>query len=165
VGTHQHAKRVVSGTYSGRAFVAFDYTYESSGGPTPGAVVTNNNMVWHFAVCVVGLPGSLPGLAVDAKGTRDKMHVRSNPGIELGDPDFGRLYLVSGDDPQLAAAVLSPATRSRLVEHRLTGVHIVGDQLIAWQKEASNKPAVLPERLAVLADLVAAIPASAWQGR
>ena len=85
--------------------------------------------------------------------------------IDLGDPQFGRLYQVHCDNAQVAADVLPATTRSRLVEHQLTGVHITGDQLIAWQKEASNKPAVLAERLSVLADLVAAIPASAWQNR
>ena len=163
IGTHRHAKRVVSGTFSGRTFVAFDYTYETSGGPGPGTVATNNNMVWHFAVCIVQLPASLPDIAVDAKGVRDKVHLGSDSGIDLGDPEFGRHYRVRCNDPQMPAAVLPAATRSRLVSSRLTGVHITGDQLIAWQSQTHNKTEVLPERLTVLTDLVAAIPASAWQ--
>jgi len=163
VGTHRHAKRVVSGTASDRPFVAFDYTYETSGGPGPGTVATNNNMVWHFAVCIVQLPVSLPEIAVDAKGVRDKVHLGSDSGIDLGDREFGQHYRVRCDDAHLATAVLPAVTRNRLVGSRLTGVHITGDQLVAWQSQTHNKTQVLPARLAVLTDLIAAIGPSAWR--
>ena len=170
VGTHRHAKRVVSGSFSGRTFVAFDYTYETGGGLTPGTVATTNHAVWHYAVCIVQLPAALADIVVTAKSARDKARNWVEPRDRSRRPAVrarlrGAMQRPTAGSWQLAADVLPAATRSRLVQHRLTGVHITGNQLIAWQRNASNKPAVLADRLTVLADLIAAVPASTWHSR
>jgi hypothetical protein len=171
-GDRRRARNVLSGTSGGRAFVGFDYQYdtESSSGVGAGSVMgttmnSRQRTTHHFFVVAVALPTFLPTLEVtpDTFLTRAASAVGLGGGIDLESEDFNRHFRVTARNPKFASDVLTPRTMQGLLA-KAQGLswRIEGTDVVSWGS-GHLEPVGLLGRLATLRAVVDGVPDFVWR--
>jgi hypothetical protein len=155
IGRYQQAKNLVRGEYLEMDFAVFDYTYQTSGVVGSGGATAPK--IWHDAVVVVRPPHHPPWFDVRRRTGHPWTKKDANE-FTIGDAEFDHHWWIHSDDETYARAALSEATRAKIVELELTGVHIVEGQLVAWRQDSHHTAERIPAKLDGVAQLAAGLP-------
>jgi hypothetical protein len=157
-GSRRRARNVLTGTSRGRAFVGFDYQYDTESG-NKGQRTTH-----HVFVAAVALPAWLPGLQVTPDNflTRAAAAIGVGSGIELESEDFNRHFRVTANNAKFASDVLTPRTMTAmLAEAAGLAWRIEGSDIVSWGS-GRLEPVTLLARLVTLCGVVDGIPEFVW---
>jgi hypothetical protein len=158
-GDHRQAANVLQGAYRGRAFVAFDYSFQTHGTDAEGRRSTTTQ---RFACCALSLPAWLPTFELVPEGLLGRVGtVLGMQDIELESEDFNRRYRVRCADPKLAYDVLPPRTMEALLARPALHLRLSGADAVCWEN-GRHSPSQLLGRLDALRVLVEGIPAFVW---
>jgi hypothetical protein len=160
-GDRRRARNVLSGLESGRAFTAFDYSYETHSTDSKGRRTTTTH---RFGVCAVPLPAPLATVEVLPEDvfTRMVSAVGLASDIDLESEDFNRAFRVRATDPKLASDVLTPRTMQYLLSVRPEAWRLQGDHILSWH-DGRLDPAELVRTCAVLDRVIDGIPTFVWK--
>jgi hypothetical protein len=160
-GDRRRARNVLSGQEAGRAFTAFDYSYETHSTDSKGRRTTTTH---RFAVCAVPLPAALGPVEVVPEGvfSRVASAVGLLPDIDLESEDFNRAFRVRADDPKLASDVLTPRTMQYLLSVRPEPWRLQGGHILSWH-EGRLDPGEVVRTCAVLDRVIDGIPTFVWK--
>jgi hypothetical protein len=161
-GSSRKAKHVLRGSWQGRSFIAFDYSYETSSSDAKGNRSTQTH---RFAVCALALPAPVPGLELTGENALTRIGgALGLPDLELESEAFNRRYRVHAADPRFAYDVLHPRTIQALLDRPTTNVRMSGDAVVSWDK-GRQTPEHLLATLDHLAVLVDGVPDWVWRDR
>lgn len=161
-GDHRDVTNVIRGSWGGRKFIAFDYSYETRQGLFPQARGTG--FVNRFGVVVMQLPESLPFLQVQHEnllGERVADLLSGDDDIAFESEEFNRLFRITADDTWYARAVIHPQMMSLVSERGEVGWRLSGRDLIGWRRDHHTEEE-LRRRLDFLAALIEEIPRDVW---
>ena len=162
-GEARRAAQVVTGTWSGHAFVSFDYTYSTEVPRTDG---TPDTVTMRFRITAIPMPAALPPLEV----TRESAASRVQPALGVDDIDleseaFNRRFRVRCLDRKAASDVLHPRTMEALLRLDRPGtLRVAGSDLLAVDR-GQHTPATVLRDLEALAVVVDGVPGFVWPGR
>jgi hypothetical protein len=161
-GDHREAKNVVTGTVQERAFVAFDYSYQTHNYNNNGSPNTTTH---HFVVTALALPALLPRLQVTPENLLTRFgNALGLDDIELESEEFNRKFRVHASDRKFACDVLTPRTMQLLLSRPAVSWRIDGSDIIAWQ-DGKLTPALLLATESELRAVVDGIPSFVWHDR
>jgi hypothetical protein len=160
-GDRRRARNVITGTEKGRAFTAFDYSYETHSTDSKGNRTTSTH---RFGVYAVALPAYLPTLQVTREGAFRRLAGAMGlmRDIELESEDFNRAFTVHGADPKFASDVLSPRTMEFLLTVPDVQWRIEGTSIICWDS-GRMQPEQIVVATAVLDRVTDGIPGFVWK--
>lgn len=150
-GEDQQATNVLRGTWDGRKFVAFDYSYQpfrASSGKQPR----------RFGVIAMQLPAELPFLEVEHENLLGDAF---DPGVRFESELFNRTFRVAAKDERYARALVHPRLMQLLLDRGEIGWRIDGEHLLGWYT-GSHTPEDLERRLDFLARIAALVPPFVW---
>jgi len=156
-GSSRRASDVLHGEHAGYRFAAFHYRYVTGSG--------DDRRTHLIGVIALRLPAALPRIEVSPEGLIGSIApglVRTD--IDLESEDFNRRYRVSCADRKFAVDILTPRTVEALLSVRPFRWRIDGSDLIAIDA-ATESPAAVLDRVAVLAGVAAGIPSFVWKDR
>ncbi len=116
-GDHRDVTNVIRGSWGGRKFIAFDYSYEIRHGLFPQA--RGAGLVNRFGVVMMQLPGSLPYLQVQHEnllGEKVADMLTGEQDIAFESDEFNRLFRITADDTWYARAVIQPRMMNLLMD-------------------------------------------------
>jgi hypothetical protein len=160
-GDRRRARNVMSGTESGRPFVAFDYSYDTHSTDSQGHRSTTTH---RFNVCVIALPAFLPRLEVAPEGAMSRIAsaVGFSHDIEFESEDFNRRFKVHANDPKFATDVLSPRTMQYLLTVPAESWRIDGTSMI-WWADGRLEPSEIVVATSVMDRVAKGIPTFVWK--
>jgi hypothetical protein len=158
-GSRRRATSVVSGTWNGRAFTAFDHRYTTQTRDTQGRASERHQ---HFGVVVVHLPGYLPRLELTPEGAGTRV-VRALGGQDLSveHAGFNQRYRVRATDERVAHALLHPRAVETLLSLPDRTLRFDGTTVVTWS-DRQNTPGTIAARLGVISRFVDQIPRFVW---
>jgi hypothetical protein len=166
---------VVTGTYRGRPFCAFEYRRKSrlsgSKGVTPGMVSLDQEgnlgtSIEYFRIIALGTPTHRPTLEVRKRGLG--MHTINFSGVRKttsGHPQFDKVFQVATDHEQFARDLLTAHVTNYLLGDQRTRqqpLRFERDELVTWQRGRLKAPTLEPT-LDYLADVLDQVPAMVWR--
>jgi Protein of unknown function (DUF3137) len=161
-GDHRRARNVITGMHKERAFVAFDYSYETHSSNGKGGQTTTTH---RYVVTSLQLPGYLPQLQVTPENVMTRLgNALGLDDIELESEDFNRRFRVHAQDRKFACDVLSPRTMQMLLSRPASSWRIDGSDILAWQ-DGRLSPALCLATTSQLQDIVDGIPSFVWHDR
>jgi Protein of unknown function (DUF3137) len=160
-GDNRKALNVLAGTWQGRSFTAFDYSFDVESHDSTGG--SRARTTSQFGVVALRLPAYLPHLQVTQEGMvrRFAASVGLGQDIQLESEDFNRAFTVSSTDPKFASDILNPRTMQML----LASTHL------AWRIEGADvlccdagyySPVDVLQRLDHLTKIVEGVPSFVW---
>lgn len=161
-GDHRDVTNVIRGSWGGRKFIAFDYSYETRQGLFPQARGTG--LVNRFGVVVMQLPASLPYLQVQHEnllGEKIADMLSGEQDIAFESDEFNRLFRITADDTWYARAVIHPRMMGLLTDRGELAWRLSGRDLIGWHR-GHHTDEELHHRLDFLAALIEEIPRDVW---
>jgi hypothetical protein len=156
-GEDQQARNVLRGSWDGRKFIAFDYSYQPFS-------VRSGKQPWRFGVVAMQLPAALPWLEVEHEnllGEQVRNVVESRQDIRFESDLFNRTFRITSVDEKYARAVIHPRLMELLLDRGEIGWRIMGEHLLGWYA-GSHTPADLERRLDLLAQIADLIPPFVW---
>ena len=158
-GDHRRARNVLTGTWKGKPFVSFDYSYETHSSDGKGGTSTQTH---RYAVTAVALPAYLPRLQVTPESLLTRFgNAVGLSDIELESEDFNRAFRVHANDPKFASDVLTARTMQLLLSRPHLSWRIEGSDIICWQT-GEQEPVAVNAAVATMLDVVAGIPSFVW---
>ncbi|MET3960101.1 hypothetical protein ABIE44_000035 [Marmoricola sp. OAE513] len=117
-GHDRRATNVLSGTYDGRVFLAFDYRYSTTEHYTDSDGHSRTRTETHpYSVIALQIGAQAPNLSVSPEGFFGRMVGRlTNNDIEMESEQFNRAFTVHCEDRKFATDVLHPL----MMEYLLT---------------------------------------------
>ncbi|SDB91844.1 hypothetical protein SAMN05216410_0915 [Sanguibacter gelidistatuariae] len=162
-GSSRKATEILAGPAAGRQALSFRYTYTTTSGS--GENKSSTDHVHH--VVVVFLPAPLPALTI-APETFGAKIVKAFGGqdIQFESEQFNSRWRVTSPDLRFAHDVVHPRTMERLLRPDVAGrtFGFVGDAVLTWSVGAPQLD-VIDARVAVLNEMIDAIPDYVWQDR
>ncbi len=159
-GYARRAQNVITGEVAGHHMIGFDYTYKEDSRDSNGNSTTTT---YHYAVCALAMPCALPELQVAPEGVFSRLGIMLGmEDIELESEDFNRRFRVRCPDPKLAMDVLSPRTMELLLGVGKIHFRFAGHEIVDYET-GSLTAADLLNRTAVLAKVLAGVPAFVWK--
>ncbi|WP_433011773.1 hypothetical protein [Kribbella sp. CA-294648] len=161
-GVHRDVTNVIRGSWGGRKFIAFDYSYEIRQGLFPQA--KGAGFVNQFGVVVMQLPASLPPLQAQHENLLGEQVANALSGeqdIPFESEEFNRLFRITSDDTWYARAVIHPRMMNLMMERGDLDWRLSGRDLIAWRR-GHHTDEDLRSRLDFLATLIEEIPRDVW---
>ncbi|WP_139983061.1 hypothetical protein [Nocardioides litoris] len=157
-GHRRSASNVVEGWHAGRAFVAFDYRYWTSGGQDSG------DDRHDFSVLCVHL-GDLPPVPmvqVAPQGALGRFFrgAFGNP-FRTGDPVFDQRFHVRTHSPELAHDLLHLDMRMMLAAYQGRAWRLEGDSLVTF-RAGSHGPGEIDAVLGFMGAILDRVPEHAW---
>ena len=156
-GDRNQVQRALSGRWRGYDVKLFDYGYEVDT-PRGGAVERN------FTCALVSSPIDSEPITITAESFLTKVAAKVGyRDLQLGDPDFDRVFNVRSKDPTAAPKVLGPAVRAWLSEHGRGLNFLIGrGAVLCMASQGTVSRAELLESATRLRDLIspAAVTAS-----
>jgi hypothetical protein len=158
-GDHRRARNVLTGEWKGRAFVSFDYSYQTHASNGKGGQTTETH---SFAVSAVRLPTYLPRLQVTPENLLTRLgNAVGLSDIELESEDFNRAFRVHAADPKFASDVLTPRTMQLLLDRPRFCWRIEGADILCWES-GEQHPAAVTAAVATALDVIAGVPTFVW---
>ena len=158
-GDHRRARNVLTGTWKGKPFVSFDYSYETHSSNGKGGTTTQTH---RYAVTAVTLPAYLPRLQVTPETLLTRFgNAVGLADIELESEDFNRAFRVHANDPKFASDVLTARTMQLLLSRPHLSWRIEGTDILCWQA-GEQEPVAVNAAVATMLDVVAGIPSFVW---
>lgn len=158
-GDHRRARNVLTGTWKGKPFASFDYSYQTHTSDGKGGTSTQTH---RYAVSAVALPAYLPRLQVTPETLLTRFgNAVGLADIELESEDFNRAFRVHADDPKFASDVLSARTMQLLLSRTHLSWRIEGSDILCWQS-GEQEPVAVTAAVATMLDVVAGIPSFVW---
>jgi len=151
-GEDQQARNVLRGTWDGRKFIAFDYSYQPF-------TVRSGKQPWQFGVVVMQLPAGLPYLEVEHENLLGDAFA---PDLRFESELFNRTFRVAAQDEKYARAVIHPRMMELLLDRGEIGWRISGEHLLGWYT-GTHTPEDLDRRLHFLARIADLIPPFVWR--
>lgn len=166
-GHGRRAENIIGGTYEGRTFVAFDYSYRTTSSSTDA----NGNHTTHdethrFAVAALQLECTFPALHVSPEGFLGRAIGRlTNRDIELESEDFNRAFTVTCPERKFASDVLHPRLMETLLaQYRNLDWRFDGAWLLSVDNGSHDIDTTLWS-LKALGTIVSTVPEFVWQDR
>ena len=158
-GDHRRARNVLTGTWKGKPFVSFDYSYQTHSSNGKGGSTTETH---NYAVSSVSLPAYLPRLQVTPESLLTRFgNAVGFADIELESEDFNRAFRIHADDPKFASDVLTARTMQLLLGRPHLSWRIEGADILCWQS-GEQQPVAVNAAVATMLDVVAGIPSFVW---
>jgi hypothetical protein len=159
LGHDRRAGNVLTGTYDGRSFVAFDYRYSTTETSTDAEGHTQTHTEVHpYSVVALDTGVTFPALSVTPEGFLGRMVGRlTNTDIELESEEFNRAFTVRADDRKFATDVLHPRMMEHLLRTTDRGWRFDGRWLLAI-RPGSHSVAELDVRLTDLDGILDLVP-------
>lgn len=162
-GNSRQATEILAGPSEGRHALSFRYTYTTTSGSGDNQSSTDH----HHHVVAVFLPALLPALTIAPETFGTKI-VKAFGGqdIQFESEQFNTRWRVTSPDPRFAHDVVHPRTMERLLQPDVAGrpIRFVGDAVLTWSSGVPQLE-VIDARLAVLHQMIDAIPGYVWQDR
>jgi hypothetical protein len=159
-GYDRRAGNVLTGLVDGHPMIAFDYEFKEDSTDSKGNRTTTT---YHYAICALGMPCALPELHVGPEGVFSRLgHVLGMEDIELESEDFNRHFRVRCPDAKLATDVLTPRTMALLLQAGKMHFRFVGQDAVCYEG-GHLQPVDVLNRTAVLAGVLAGVPAFVWK--
>lgn len=167
-GRDRRASNVVTGVHDGRAFVAFDYHYETTEHYTDAQGHSRTRTVNHdYSVIGLELGVRYPNLAVTPEGFFTRAVGRLlNRDIELESEEFNRAFTVTCTDRKFATDVLHPQMMEYLLALPRTGFSL-RDGSAMMVRDGHHSLAEIDDKLRALDGIGDRIPEfvrEAWRG-
>ena len=154
-GRQRTATNVVEGTYEGRAFLAFDYSYRSGTG--------DDDSTYRCSVLTMHLGCTAPMLQVAPQGSLGRFFTGLfGNDLAVGDPVFDQAFSVRTDSVEFARDVLHRDLTAMLAAYQDRAWRIEGDSLLMFrtgQHTIQEIDAVLASMKAILDR----IPPPVWE--
>ncbi|HET8561122.1 MAG TPA: DUF3137 domain-containing protein [Marmoricola sp.] len=163
-GDDRTAENIVTGTYDGRGFEAFDYSYTTTSTSTDANGNTTTHRTTHgFSVIAIETGVGLPRLEVTPEHWLTRMVGRlTNRDIELESEEFNRAFTVTCPDRKFASDVLHPQMMEFLLGQRDLGWRFQ-DRALLTVREGSHSPAEVEARLATIDEILDRVPEFVWR--
>ena len=160
-GDHQRARTVLTGTEVGRAFTAFEYSYQTH---TTSSKGTRSTTTHRWTVCVMPMPGWLGTVQVVPESVVDRFTgaVGLTTDIDLESEAFNRRFRVSAGSAKLASDILPPRTMEYLVAVGAEAWRTSGCDLIGFAQGRLD-PAEVVRTCAVLDRVLDGVPSFVWK--
>jgi hypothetical protein len=164
LGHDRRAGNVLTGTYDGRPFVAFDYRYSTTETSTDADGHTRTHTEVHpFSVLGLDAGTAFPDLSVTPEGFLGRMVGRlTNTDIELESEAFNRAFTVRSADRKFATDVLHPRMMEYLLQIPDRGWMLRRGWLLAV-RPGRHSVAQLDARLLDLDGVLDRIPDFVWK--
>lgn len=164
LGHGRQTGNVLTGTFEGRAFTAFDYTYRTTETSTDAEGHTTTSEESHnFCVAAVQVQTRFPALSVAPENFFGRAVGRlTNHDIELESEDFNRAFTVHCEDRKFASDVLNPRLMKDLLNYRDIGWRFDDTWILTVAGRAHN-PQQVERSLTAISTVVASIPDFVWQ--
>lgn len=163
-GHGRHATNVLSGSFDGRPFVAFDFVYHTTETSTDAQGHTTSREESHrFSVAALDAGAAFPPLEVSPEGFMGRMVGRlTGRDIELESEDFNRAFTVTCPDRKFASDVLHPRMMDYLLGHPDVAFRFQGRWLLAVH--AGSQPVLeVSQRLGELDAVLDQVPEFVWR--
>ena len=158
-GDHRRARNVLTGTWKGKPFVSFDYSFQTHTSDGKGGTSTQTH---HYAVSAVSLPAYLPRLQVTPESLLTRFgNAVGFADIELESEDFNRAFRVHANDPKFASDVLTARTMQLLLSRPRISWRIEGSDILCWQS-GEQQPVAVNAAVSTMLDVVEGIPSFVW---
>jgi hypothetical protein len=160
VGKSRHARNVIQGTWRGRSFVCFDYSYVTETGSGDNRSETTH----HYGVLATDVPAYLPRVEVapESWGTRLVSGIGLNRDLDLESHDFNQAFRVDASDPRVATAILTPRLMEQLLARPRHAWRLAGPSLVTWELDEFT-PGDIQERLDHTTLVLSAVPTFVWR--
>lgn len=159
-GYARNARNVITGAIGDRPMIAFDYSYKEDSTDSKG---NRSTTTYHFGICALAMPCPLPELHVGPEGVFSRIgSMLGFQDIELESEDFNRRFRVRCPDPKLATDVLAPRTMELLLHYGKVHFRFVGTDAVCYES-GTLQPADVLNRTALLANVLAGVPAFVWK--
>jgi hypothetical protein len=138
IGDSRRARDIVWGTFAGRPFETFAYSYETHSTDAEGKPTTTTH---SFQITWVPLPGPLPTLRLmsDNALLRGLTHLGARD-LDVESHEFNQLWKVVADDERIGHAILTPRMIERFLQPDVGGRTFVfeGSALMSASPQASD---------------------------
>lgn len=164
-GFDRRAINVLTGSYDGRPFAAFDYRYSTTETSTSNGHTTTRTVHHPFSVVTIDTGASFPGLRVSPEGFVGRFVGRIlNTDIELESEDFNRMFTVRCEDRKFASDVLHPRMMELLMRWPDLGWSLQRGWIVVFHP-GSHTTAEISAKLPVIDTIVDGIPDFVWRER
>ncbi len=157
-GRARSATNVVEGSYEGRPFLAFDYSFRTGSG--------DDSTTHRFSVVTMHLGGlrhPVPMLQVaPTRGLAKFFTELFGHDLAIGDPVFDDLFQVRTDRPELAHDVLHADLRAMLAAYQDRAWRLQGDSLLMFRR-GQHSPGEVDTVLASMKAILDRVPPGVWQ--
>lgn len=157
LGDNRRARDIVWGTFGGRPFETFAYSYETHSTDSDGKRTTTTH---HFQITWVPLPGPVPTMRLtsDSAVLRALTHVGMKD-LDVESHEFNQRWKVWCQDERAGHAILTPRMIERFLQPDLGGREFVfeGSCLFSYAPQVSDL-GELPLVVGALGDIVDRIP-------
>ncbi|WP_112248566.1 hypothetical protein [Kribbella monticola] len=153
-GDERSATNVLRGSWDGRKFIAFDYSYQPFR-------VRSDKPPRRFGVIAMQLPAALPWLEVE----HEKLlvnPVEARQDIRFESEIFNRTFRITSPDEKYARAVIHPRLMELLLDRGEFGWRIMDEHLLGWYA-GTHTPTELERRLTLLTQIANHIPPFIWR--
>ncbi|PWD50075.1 hypothetical protein C8046_04725 [Serinibacter arcticus] len=155
-GYRRSGSQVVEGVHEGRHFVAFDYSYKTSGGSR------DRDSTSSFSVVAMNLGCRIPRLQVRPQSAIGRLFADSfGTDYRIGDQAFDDAFHIATDSPELAHDVLHPGMRHLLLATRGRVVRFQDDSLLMF-RSGHHSPEEIDAVLALMAQVLRTVPDHVW---
>ena len=162
LGRRHRATFVLQGTVGGRAAMAMQFRYVTTGQDAQGNPSDDTH---HVAAWALALPSPLPPVLLTPENVLTRVaRVFGSDDVHLESEDFNRRYRVSAQDRRLAYDLLPPRSMQLLLSGEKIGLSTDGQWLVGWQVGAQDVGR-LDERWALLGRLLDNVPRFVWTDR
>lgn len=158
-GFDRTATNLLSGTYDGRPFVAFDYCYSTDSSLSDSPDHRSDLSLEHpFSVVAIDIGATFPHLQVTPEGLVGRISRRlGDQDIELESEEFNRAFTVTCPDRRLASDVLNPRMMQLLLTTPDLAWQLQGRYLLAV-RSGHHTEAQIETTLACVTAIVEAVP-------
>jgi hypothetical protein len=130
-GSDRYAYNVIRGGYSGRAFCAFDYHYETYSTDSKGRRTTHNH---YFSAAIMDSVLPLKPLYIRPEGFLDKVfEFLGADDIDFESAEFSRTFHVKADKKRWAFDVIHQETMEFLLKSPHFTIEFQGQRVIAYR--------------------------------
>jgi len=156
-GSSRTARNSVEGTYEGRHFVAFDYSYISRSGER-----TQTHSFSVIAMHLGSLSGPVPQLQVSPQTSLGRFFSGLfGTDLIIGHQGFDDAFHVRADSPELARDVLHPGMVALLADLRDRAWRLQDDSLLMF-RSGSHSPAEIERVLWSMKAILDQVPEHVW---
>ena len=157
-GSSRTARNSVEGTYEGRPFVAFDYSYVTTSSSSNGTSSTTH----RFSVVAMHLGCTVPKLQVRPQSALGRFFSGLfGTDLIIGQPGFDDTFHVSADNPQFAHDVLHPGLTAMLAGYQDRAWRLQDDSLLMF-RTGNHTAQEIDQVLWSMKAILDQIPAPVW---
>ncbi len=154
-GDHRYADNLLTGKWSDRDYLSFDYHYETHSSSGKGGTQTQHH---HFSAVVLESSVPLKPLLIRPEGVFDKLAgFFGFDDINFESAEFSRKFYVKAPDKKWAYDVIHQRTMEFLLERPRFNLQLDGHFVIAW-RHSTFKPADLEQAAGLIQGVLDGLP-------